>query len=380
MNSHSQETLRKIENDKLAQLKIGSLPGGFVSTNSSDYTQLGTYIGENTHLKTLWVKNEDSALDVANTGFFDGLRRNTSIYWLELKCNNREIVGTVIHEILNIYQEKNSIRFIVIYDALLQNGGYNFILETFRRCTNINIIGLCYCNITGEQLLPMVEVFRGGNLLELHLSGNGIGNAGCEVLATLLSDPNCSIQKLHLDHNNIGNEGVATIGNSLANNTKLTTLFLYANPIHQPSALDLFARVLCDTSSVNNTFTSNHTLQSLTLPNQMLQAWIWRILNLNSSTNKSRVAIEKVIKCHPNIDMEPLLNWNMEGECDQDLKALPYVISWFERALEALPGDMRHSIYKRKLTAIYQFAKALPLLFVPASHIKRNENKRKRED
>ena len=77
--------------------------------------------------------------------------------------------------------------------------------------------------------------------------------------------------------------------------------------------------------------------------------------------------------------MEPLLNWNMEGECDQDLKALPYVISWFERALEALPG-MRHNIYKRKLTAIYQFAKAVPLLFVPASHIKRNENKRKRED
>ena len=168
--------------------------------------------------------------------------------------------------------------------------------------------------------------------------------------------------------------------NSLANNTKLTTLFLNANPIHQPSALDLFARVLCDTSSVNNTFTSNHTLQSLILPNQILQARIWGILNLNSSTNKSRVAIEKVIKCHPNIDMEPLFNWNMEGECDQDLKALPYVISWFERALEALPGDMRHNIYKRKLTVIYQFAKALPLLFVPASHIKRNENKRKRED
>ena len=104
MNSHSQETLRKIENDKLAQLKIGSLPGGFVSTNSSDYTQLGTYIGENTHLETLWVTNEDSALDVANTGFFDGLRRNTSIYRLELRCDNREIVGTVIHEILNIYR------------------------------------------------------------------------------------------------------------------------------------------------------------------------------------------------------------------------------------------------------------------------------------
>ena len=56
-----------------------------------------------THLESLWVTNEDIALDVANTGFFDGLRRNTSIYWLELRCNNREIAGTVIHEILNIY-------------------------------------------------------------------------------------------------------------------------------------------------------------------------------------------------------------------------------------------------------------------------------------
>ena len=101
---------------------------------------------------------------------------------------------------------------------------------------------------------------------------------------------------------------------------------------------------------------------------------------MNREANKSHVAIKKILKYHPNIDMEPLFEWNMEGDGERDLKALPYVVAWFERAGEAVAGDRNsYKMGERKLSAIYQFAKAMPLLFVPASHVIKGENnKRKR--
>ena len=54
-----------------------------------------------------------------------------------------------------------------------------------------------------------------------------------------------------------------------------------------------------------------------------------------------------------------------EGE--RDLKALPYVIAWFERAGEAVADDEEggsYNIDEIKLSTIYQFAKAMPLMFV----------------
>ena len=103
------------------------------------------------------------------------------------------------------------------------------------------------------------------------------------------------------------------------------------------------------------------------------------MLYLNEGTNKSHVAIKKILKYHPNVDTKPLFEWNMEGEGERDLKALPYVIAWFERAGEAVSGDEggeeSYNIDERKLTVMYQFAKDMPLLFVPVLHDKRGENK-----
>jgi len=98
------------------------------------------------------------------------------------------------------------------------------------------------------------------------------------------------------------------------------------------------------------------------------------------------VAINKILKYHPNIDMEPLFEWDADDE--QTLKALPFVIGWFERVEEAVAekdnsdsdddssisdddGDEKERIdvWKRMLSAIFQFAKAMPLLFEPISRM-----------
>ena len=59
------------------------------------------------------------------------------------------------------------------------------------------------------------------------------------------------------------------------------------------------------------------------------------LLHLNMNTNKSYVAIKKILQNHPYysnaLDMEPFFEWNMEGEGERNLKALPYVIAWFDK-------------------------------------------------
>jgi len=88
--------------------------------------------------------------------------------------------------------------------------------------------------------------------------------------------------------------------------------------------------------------------------------------------------------------MELLFDLSLEEDDDseRDLRALPHIISWFETAKEAIAEpvgedgdsyssgdsvpdeDERHdyNLQGRKLSAIYQFVTAMPMLFIPASH------------
>jgi len=193
----------------------------------------------------------------------------------------------------------------------------------------------------------------------------------------LLIDPNCNLRVLHLDYNAIKYEGATTIANSLINNKKLQKLYLYGNPIDR-SVQEVFSNVLCNTSSINNTYSSNHTLSDLQL-SQVGQE-LSSLIDTNEDDNKSHVAIRKILKFHPNIDTEPLFEWDAEGE--HTLKALPYVMNWFERARVAVADEdeEEYNIEGRKLSAIFQFAKTMPLLFEGISHISADIKKRKRED
>ena len=331
-------------------------------------------------------------MDAANNEFFNGLKRNSSISDLELDGGNQNLVGGIGHEVLKSYQKiSNNLTRLCIQSAVLDNGGDHFIAGILRWCRNLNTINLAHNSITDEQLLPIVEVIKGGcntSLEKLYLHSNRIGNTGCEALATLLADTNSNIQTLYLDYNQFGNEGATAIANSLANNTKLKRLELGSNPF-EPSAVGIFCTVLCNTSSVNDTYSSNHTLTQLVLSDEqrghhaILLSSLWR---LNRGLNKSHVAIRKILKYHPNIDMKPLFEWGVEEDGEQNLKALPYVVDWFERAKETVAGDGDREDYhveERQLSAIFQFAKAMPLLLEPISHIKvddHRKHKRKRDE
>ena len=90
MDGFSQETLLRVEDNDptLTKLRIGGdyidIDGGFFSSVGDDFSRLGDYIVENTHLTRLDISLNLAALDVANSAFYDGLKQNKSIHELEI--------------------------------------------------------------------------------------------------------------------------------------------------------------------------------------------------------------------------------------------------------------------------------------------------------
>ena len=131
-----------------------------LSDDDDELSSLGQCIGMNTNLITLEVqinrtKGEPKVVD----RFYDGLKRNSSIKCLTFHCSGLNLVGGVLHKILNAYQANSSrLTALHIDNADLQNGGDNIINTTLRRCTNLKEIKLTYCSITDPQCTSLIRL------------------------------------------------------------------------------------------------------------------------------------------------------------------------------------------------------------------------------
>ena len=407
MDYYSKETLRIVEenDDTLTELGICGQEAAdtvlsctkgrlFTSRDGDDYSRLGSSIGRNTNLTEMFVELEVIKSLSVSRGFYNGIKQNSSIQEFKLSGfssdpNNdvdfiRNPVGDVGCELLRSFENSSQLTALHIFSCDIRNAEERVIINTtLGSCTNLKTIYFNFCNMTDEQLLPMVDAIRGhSSLQKLSLHDNMIGNAGCEALATLLEDPSCNLQDLDLSQNQIGNDGGNAIINSLASNTKLTNLNLSDdNQMENQSDVVNAAvvRLLCNSESINSIYSSNHTLETLVLSRTRPKGIrIASLLELNRGTNKGHTAIKKILKYNPNIDMEPLFEWGFGDE--QSVKALPYVVAWFDRArvvVEQLRSHYHYQFDTKNLAAIYQFALAMPLLFIPASHIKTDDKKRK---
>ena len=127
---------------------------------------------------------------------------------------------------------------------------------------------------------------------------------------------------------------------------------------------DYFSRLLCNSSSIDATYESNHTLQELGKLHGNDQIYctdnidehVVSLLRLNCGDfSKRQIAVCKILKYHPNMDFESFF--------DLDLKLLPHVITWFDNAA-TYPDELRGSaraIQMKKMSAIYQFLPNVPI-------------------
>ena len=159
-----------------------------------------------------------------------------------------------------------------------------------------------------------------------------------------------------ISHNNLDEHVVAAFAKALVNNQALIRLSLNGLQL-SASGLQSFTTMLCDTSSVNATFLSNHTLQYVNTPDTNIS--IGPLLAMNRNANKEKVAIIKILRHHYQFDMQPFFEW--------EFKVMPMVLDRFETASACeMPAGFEAKLEKRKLSCIYQFVKGLPLLYVEA--------------
>ena len=270
--------------------------------------------------------------------------------------------------------------------SILSSNGWQAFFNILRNSNSqLEKLDIMNTTITDDVVGAMVGSLGSlSSLKSLNIGANvSIETQGWKTLANLLRSPTCMLKKLDLFENSIDDETLATFANALVHNRSLSALLLGlgGNEAITERGWAPFENVICDTSSIDATYSSNHTLRQLLTDSWEYQAEddeslpqdLVELLDMNRYNSPSDAARLKIIQYHPNIDMEPLFEWGSENE--RSLKALPFVVAWFDIAKEAGDTD---DIGKKKLSAMYQFAQAMPLMFVPTFHIKVGDKKRKR--
>eukprot|EP00984_Skeletonema_dohrnii_P026243 scaffold15567_cov74-Skeletonema_dohrnii-CCMP3373.AAC.3 len=128
---------------------------------------------------------------------------------------------------------------------------------------NLNELSLRYCAINDEGVQTLAEGAT-NHCKDLNLSGNdSITALGLRYLSTSLQSNSCRLEKLCLGDMNIGDDGAEVLARGLIGNKVLRCLELRDDEgdiaITHVGWSALFT-ALCDTSSVNNTYLSNHTV------------------------------------------------------------------------------------------------------------------------
>jgi hypothetical protein len=116
-----------------------------------------------------------------------------------------------------------------------------------------------------------------------------------------------------------------------------------------------FSRLLCDASTINSIYLSNHTLTKIgKYETEGTPQYILDYLALNKSiSTDAAMCKSKILRSHSDLDMGPFFEWKM--------KFLPLAISWLQRARSPrLSRETNKKSASRKLSALYKFIRAMP--------------------
>eukprot|EP00984_Skeletonema_dohrnii_P002449 scaffold844_cov125-Skeletonema_dohrnii-CCMP3373.AAC.2 len=263
-------------------------------------------------------------------------------------------------------------------DFSMASAGLGSLSDLFQASVlNLNKLSLLGCNIDDEGLQALANGAT-NHCKDLDLSGNNsITALGLRYLSTSLQSESCRLEKLDLDWMDIGDDGAEVLARGLIGNKVLIRMHLCGEGEGEdddiaitPAGWSAFLPVLCDRSSVNITFHSNHTIQELWHCDAFdfinIDEDIVQYLRLNKA-HPQYAARCKILMNHAHLDMTPLLQW--------ELKCLPLAVGWFERATICTTLSIHNSnpdssrlileeskevFQSRILTALYEFVRGVP--------------------
>ncbi len=216
-------------------------------------------------------------------------------------------------------------------------------------------------------LVSAITTAANTNLENLDLSYNRFSTAGIRSLSGLIRSERSALKMLSISNMEIDDDGISILADALSNNTSILQLSLGGYVVssrrvisESATSVDTFSRLLCDTSSINNIYSSNHTLRGIDGGYHNYESVVL-YLNMNQilSMQGQRDLIPKIkILIHyPDLgNMEPFYQWK--------LTLLPMITAWFEMASRCRVyfEESREVFQRRELSAMYKFIRGVPML------------------
>jgi hypothetical protein len=218
--------------------------------------------------------------------------------------------------------------------------GWQKISRSLRQSTTLEELGIEECGIDDDSASAIVNGLTGNSsLTEIGISDNPISTEWWESNFHILLSAVPSLEKLEL--------------------TSLLREDLDEIDLEDMIDWTDLACTLCDSSSVDNIYSSNHTFRSMIIleledhdeidglpPNEIAS-----LLLMNSSENKHEVARAKILKYY---FAEGSAN-NLHAFSHMPLTSMPFALEWIGRC-----GN--------ELSLMYNVARQLPTLFEATSH------------
>eukprot|EP00984_Skeletonema_dohrnii_P029441 scaffold20067_cov134-Skeletonema_dohrnii-CCMP3373.AAC.4 len=311
-----------------------------------------------------------------------GLAYSIDLEVLSLNGNSM-ITTTGLAALSAFFQSRNcDLRELDLSYMNIGDDGMNCLVPGLATLQSLRELGIGWNRFGDEGLQTVLDMPNATKLEEINLSGNRFTAVGLASMSPLLQSESCLLKKLYLLRTNFGDDGVEALGSALAGNKSLTCLSVSSSDVFMTesygfveSEWKVFKRILCDTSSINNTYLSNHTITEVgTLLLDHPPPDIQTYLRLNKTSEKIAAQC-KILMHHPVLDMKPFFQWK--------LKILPLMIDWFNRAHKScdickdwISEEETRSI---ELHTVYQFIRDMPMLVVKTHCSQKKSRSRKRK-
>jgi Ran GTPase-activating protein (RanGAP) involved in mRNA processing and transport len=220
-------------------------------------------------------------------------------------------------------------------------------------------LSLCNASINDIGMRNLVAgLVSNTSLQALDISSNtSITAAGLSHFKQYFEAPTCSLQFLGIYSMNIGEEGALALVDALTHNKSLKELKMWRDISGiTRTGWKAFSKLLCDDTSPNNAYLSNHTLHRIGLDNDDFMNGVTPWLEVNKHSRSPSMAGKiKVLRGFSDLNMTPLLQW--------DLKLFPFAKDWFQHITPADEGwgDLTANIRSRELSVIYSFVRGMPV-------------------
>lgn len=171
--------------------------------------------------------------------------------------------------------------------------------------SSLRRLGLARNAINDEALEMLVAGIETLSVETLDLSSNDmITSSGLAALTPILRRNSCSLKDINLKPAQIEDIGAEAFAEGLVGNQSLEKLSFSCTNV-TATGWSAFSTLLCDTSSVNNIYLPNHTLQEIGCFHDAPSS-VQRYLRVNRQ-NQYNVPICKILMSYSDLNMTPFL-------------------------------------------------------------------------